>query len=46
MKRLHSAIGDITPKDKIEGGEREIFADGDRKLHEAREARKHRPMET
>ncbi len=40
--RLHSAIGYITPKDKLEGREREIFAGRDRKLHEAREARRAR----
>jgi putative transposase len=38
--RLHSAIGYITPKDKLEGREREIFAARDRKLDAARERRK------
>jgi transposase InsO family protein len=38
--RLHSAIGDITPKDKLEGREKAIFAERDRKLAEARERRK------
>jgi putative transposase len=38
--RLHSAIGYITPKDKLEGKEKEIFAARDRKLEEARERRK------
>jgi putative transposase len=38
--RLHSAIGYITPKDKLEGREKEIFAARDRKLAEARERRK------
>jgi putative transposase len=38
--RLHSAIGYITPKDKLEGGEKEIFAARDRKLEAARERRK------
>lgn len=38
--RLHSAIGYVTPKDKLEGREREIFGERDRKLHEARERRK------
>ena len=37
--RLHSAIGYVTPKDKIEGREAEIFAQRDRKLAEARERR-------
>ena len=38
--RLHSAIGYITPKDKLEGKEKAIFAERDRKLAEARERRK------
>jgi transposase InsO family protein len=38
--RLHSAIGYVTPKDKLEGREKTIFADRDRKLAEARERRK------
>jgi putative transposase len=38
--RLHSAIGYITPKDKLDGREQEIFAARDRKLAEARERRK------
>jgi transposase InsO family protein len=37
--RLHSAIGYITPKDKLEGRDQEIFAARDRKLNEARERR-------
>ena len=45
-KRLHSAIGYITPKDKMEGRERQIFAERDRKLLEARERRRQRRMET
>ena len=40
--RLHSAIGYVTPKDKLEGREAEIFAERDRKLAEARERRKAR----
>ena len=39
-KRLHSAIGYITPKDKLEGREKEIFDQRDRKLALAREKRK------
>ncbi|MFH1110102.1 MAG: IS3 family transposase [Planctomycetota bacterium] len=39
---LHSAIGYVTPKDKLEGREAEIFAERDRKLAEARERRKAR----
>jgi len=38
--RLHSAIGYITPKDKLEGREKDIFAARDRKLEAARERRK------
>ena len=37
--RLHSALGYITPADKLHGREEEIFAERDRKLHEAREKR-------
>jgi putative transposase len=44
-ERLHSAIGYITPKDKLEGREREIWAERDRKLHEARESRKRRRLQ-
>ena len=38
--RLHSAIGYVTPKDKLEGREADIFAQRDRKLAEARERRR------
>jgi transposase InsO family protein len=38
--RLHSALGYITPKAKLEGKEKTIFAERDRKLAEARERRK------
>ncbi|MDO8631737.1 MAG: DDE-type integrase/transposase/recombinase [Phycisphaerales bacterium] len=38
--RLHSAIGYVTPKDKLEGRETVIFAERDRKLMEAREGRR------
>jgi putative transposase len=38
--RLHSAIGYITPKDKLKGNEKIIFQQRDRKLEEARERRK------
>jgi putative transposase len=38
--RLHSAIGYLTPKDKLEGRDKEIHAARDRKLAEARERRK------
>ena len=38
--RLHSAIGYVTPKDKLQGRDREIQEARDRKLAEARERRK------
>ena len=38
--RLHSAIGYVTPKDKLEGRDAKIHAERDRKLAEARERRK------
>lgn len=38
--RLHSAIGYVTPKDKLEGREAEIFAERDRKLDAARQWRR------
>jgi transposase InsO family protein len=38
--RLHSGIGFITPKDKLDGRAESIFAKRDRKLQEARERRK------
>ncbi len=37
--RLHSAIGYITPADKLNGLEQVIFAERDRKLEEARHRR-------
>jgi transposase InsO family protein len=49
--RLHSAIGYVTPKDKLLGNDEAIFAERDRKLAEARERRKqmrqtqHEPIE-
>jgi transposase InsO family protein len=38
--RLHSAIGYVTPLDKLLGREKLIFAERDRKLQEAREQRR------
>jgi transposase InsO family protein len=38
--RLHSAIGYVTPTDKLNGRDKEIFKERDRKLEEARELRK------
>jgi len=40
--RLHSAIGYVTPLDKLRGNEKSIFKRRDEKLHQAREARKER----
>ncbi len=40
--RLHSAIGYVTPTDKLLGNDAAIFAERDRKLAEARERRKQR----
>jgi transposase InsO family protein len=39
-KRLHAGIGYVAPKDKLQGRERKIFADRDRKLARARASRK------
>ncbi len=44
--RLHSAIGYVTPADKLAGREKEIFANRDRKLDEARETRRQRRAAT
>ena len=38
--RLHSAIGYVTPRDKLEGREGEIFALRDRRLDQARQRRR------
>jgi putative transposase len=38
--RLHSAIGYVTPRDRLEGRHQQIGAERDRKLVEARERRK------
>jgi putative transposase len=40
--RLHSVIGYVTPADKMSGRDKEIFAERDRKLEEARTRRKER----
>lgn len=40
--RLHSAIGYVTPKDKLEGKDQEIHQERDRKLAVARERRQQR----
>jgi putative transposase len=38
--RLHSAIGYVTPKDRLEGRQEEIFAVRQRKLAEAKARRR------
>lgn len=38
--RLHSAIGYVAPRDKLEGRDKEIFVERDRKLESAREKRR------
>jgi len=38
--RLHSALGYVTPKDRLEGRHQEIYATRDRKLEAAREKRR------
>jgi putative transposase len=43
--RLHSAVGYVTPMDKLQGRESEIFAERDRKLEEARNRRSARRRE-
>src|SRR5690606_4632867 len=43
--RLHSAIGYVTPADKLAGREKQIWLERDRKLEEARERRRQRRQE-
>ncbi|MCG8345035.1 MAG: IS3 family transposase [Chlorobiales bacterium] len=44
-ERLHSAIGYIAPKDKLEGQDTQIFKERGQKLEAAREARKQKRLE-
>ena len=44
-ERLHSAIGYVTPKDKLEGRDKQIFTERDQKLEAARAARKQKRLE-
>jgi len=44
-ERLHSALGYVTPNDKLLGREKEIFAERDRKLDEARRKRQQRRLD-
>ena len=44
-ERLHSALGYVTPRDKLDGRETEIYAERDRKLEEARRQRQQRRRE-
>ena len=39
-ERLHSAIGYVTPRDKLEQRENEVFALRDQRLEQARERRR------
>jgi transposase InsO family protein len=44
-ERLHSSIGYVAPKDKLEGRDQQIFTERDQKLEAAREARKQKRLE-
>jgi len=44
-ERLHSAIGYIAPKDKLEGRDRQIFKERDQKLEAARAERKQKRLD-
>lgn len=44
-ERLHSSIGYVAPKDKLEGRDKQIFTERDQKLEAAREARKQKRLE-
>ena len=44
-ERLHSAIGFIAPRDKLDGRAKAIFEERDRKLEAARETRRRRRLE-
>lgn len=44
-ERLHSSLGNIAPKDKMEGRDKHIFKERDKKLEAAREARKQKRQE-
>jgi len=44
-ERLHSALGYVAPKDKLEGRDKQIFKERDTKLEAAREARKQKRQE-
>jgi transposase InsO family protein len=41
-RRLHSAIGYVTPMDRLHHRQNEIFAERDRRLEAARERRRQR----
>lgn len=45
-RRLHSAIGYVTPADKLAGNEHEIWAARDRKLEAARDRRRQRRQQS
>lgn len=44
-ERLHSSLGYVAPKDKLEGRDKQIFTERDKKLEVAREVRKQKRQE-
>jgi putative transposase len=44
-ERLHSSIGYVAPKDKLDGRDKKIFTERDQKIEAAREARKQKRLE-
>jgi putative transposase len=44
-ERLHSSIGYVAPKDKLDGRDKQIFKERDQKLEAARAARKQKRLE-
>lgn len=44
-ERLHSSLGYVAPKDKLEGRDKQIFTERDKKLEAAREVRKQKRQE-
>ena len=44
-ERLHSSLGYIAPKDKLDGRDQQIFTERDQKLEAAREARRQKRLE-
>ncbi|APG45272.1 hypothetical protein A6070_02395 [Syntrophotalea acetylenica] len=44
-ERLHSSLGYVAPKNKLEGRDKQIFTERDKKLEVAREVRKQKRQE-